>query len=412
MQTGRGLLIVGGGHAGSELAMLARQGGWDGRIVLLTDEAILPYQRPPLSKAYLSGVTSLEAIQLRPVAAYEIAKVELKLGTRVEAIEPGHHRVKLSDGAELSYDKLAWCAGGRPRPLSCVGLNQRDPPANLFYLRSVADANSLRAHLHKGVRLAVIGGGYIGLEVAASARALGAEVTVLEAQSRVLARVAGPDVSRFYERVHEQEGVDIRTGVVLDEVHCERDRIVGVRLADGTTLRADLFVAGVGMIPNIEPAIRAGFASAEGIVVDSLSRTSEEDIVAAGDCTVQQHAIYDRSLRIESVPNALEQARAAASWLCGKPVPNRSVPWFWSDQYDMKLQMAGLSNGYDQCVIRGDIDGRSFSAFYLAGERLLAVDAVNKPMDFMQVKRALAGPVNVRAEALSDERIPLKEALS
>lgn len=392
--------------------MLVRQGGWDGRIVLLTDEAYLPYQRPPLSKAYLSGASSLEALRLRPAAAYDKAKIELKLGSRVESIDPGQHRVRLSDGAELGYDKLAWCAGGRPRPLSCGGFDQRDPPSNLFYLRSVADANRLRDHLYKGVRLAVIGGGYIGLEVAASARALGAEVTIFETQSRVLARVAGPEVSRFYERVHEREGVVIFTGVVLDEVYCERDRIVGIRLADGATLRADLFVAGVGMIPNVEPAIRAGFSSAEGIVVDSLSRTSEEDIVAAGDCTIQHHAIYDRSLRIESVPNALEQARAAASWLCGRPVPNRSVPWFWSDQYEMKLQTAGLSNGYDHCVIRGDVDSRSFSAFYLAGERLLAVDAVNRPMDFMQVKRALAGTVNVSVEALRDERIPLKEAFS
>jgi 3-phenylpropionate/trans-cinnamate dioxygenase ferredoxin reductase subunit len=275
----------------------------------------------------------------------------------------------------------------------------------------LADADGVRASLHPGARVVVIGGGYVGLEVAASARGIGAEVTVLEAQSRVLARVAGAEVSHFYARVHREAGVTILTDVGIARVDCEDDRIVCVHGTDGQRLRADLVIAGVGMVPNIEPAQAAGLAVGAGIEVDDLSRTLDPDIVAAGDCTLQHHALYDRHMRLESVPNALEQARAAASWLCGKPRPNRSVPWFWSDQYDLKLQMAGLSLGYDRCVLRGHPSGRSFCAFYLRGDQLLAVDAVNRPAEFMLVRRALAHGVTADPRRLTDETMPLKELL-
>lgn len=404
-----GLLIVGAGHAGSELAVAARQGGWAGRIVLLGDERVVPYQRPPLSKAYLLGKSDVEALALRPAAAYHAARVDLLQGARLAAIDRAARTVRLVDGATLRYDKLALCTGGRPRPFVCEGIDAQNPPVNLFYLRTLADADGIRASLGPDAHLVVVGGGYVGLEVAASARGLGARVTVIEAQPRVLARVAGVEVSRFYESVHRDAGVEILTGVGVERVTCEGGRIVAVQCSNGQRVAADLVVAGIGMLPNIEAAAAAGLAGEGGIPVDALARTADPDIVAAGDNTLQHHALYDRQLRLESVPNALEQARSAASWLCGKPKPNHSVPWFWSDQYDLKLQMAGLSQGHDRCVLRGDPAARSFCAFYLQGTRLLAIDAVNRPGEFMLTRRALAQPVVVEAEQLADEGVPLKE---
>lgn len=406
-----GLLIVGAGHAGSELAVAARQGGWPGRIVLAGEEFGVPYQRPPLSKAYLLGKSEVESLALRPASAYEAARVERLQGVRVAAIDRAARSIALADGASLQYDKLALCMGGRPRPLACDGIDPAQPPVNLFYLRTMADADGMRAQLQPGARVVVVGGGYVGLEVAASSRGQGALVTVLEAQPRVLARVAGPDVSSFYEAVHREAGVEILTGIGLARVECESGRIIAVHCSDGRRLPADLVVAGIGMLPNIEAARAAGLAEEGGIPVNDLSCTADPHIVAAGDCTLQMHALYARQLRLESVPNALEQARAAASWLCGKPKPNRSVPWFWSDQYDLKLQMAGLSQGYDRCIVRGNPAARNFCAFYLQGERLLAVDAVNRPGDFMQVRRALAQPVMVDVDRLSDESFALKDLL-
>lgn len=407
-----GLLIVGAGHAGGELALAARHGGWAGRIVLLGEEAGVPYQRPPLSKAYLLGKSGVEALALRPAAAYQAGRIDLREGARMVSIDRAGHTVTLADGVTLHYDKLALCTGGRPRLFVCEGLDPQHPPSNLFYLRTLADADGIRASLRPGAHLVVVGGGYVGLEVAASARGLGAHVTVIEAQPRVLARVAGPEVSRFYESVHREAGVEILTGIGIERVECEDGRIAAVHCSNGQRVPADLVVAGIGMLPNVEAASAAGLAGEGGIAVDELARTSDPDIVAAGDCTLQRHAIYERELRLESVPNALEQARAAASWLCGKPKPNRSVPWFWSDQYELKLQTAGLSHGHDRCVLRGDPRTRSFCAFYLQGARLLAVDAVNRPGDFMAARRALVQPVPVDADRLADEAQPLKELFS
>lgn len=406
------LLIVGAGHAGSELAMAARQGGLAGRIVLLGDEADLPYHRPPLSKAYLLGQSDLAALALRPAKTYADANIEWRAGARATQLDRAARLLTLADGTQFSYDKLALCTGGRPRPWHCEGMDLQRPPTNLAYLRTREDADRIRAQLTPRTRLVVVGGGYVGLEVAASARGLGAQVTVLEAQPRVLARVAGEQVSRFYEDVHRAEGVEVRTGTAIAGVVCEGGRITVVRCrhAEGAfDLPADLVVAGIGMLPNTELAQAAGLADANGIAVDELGRTADPHIVAAGDCTVQWHALYARQLRLESVPNALEQARAAASWLCGRPKPNHSVPWFWSDQYALKLQMAGLSQGFDACVVRGDPAARSFCAFYLQAGRLLAVDAVNRPAEFMQARRALAQPAVLDAARLADEGAPLKE---
>lgn len=405
------LLIVGAGHAGSELAVSARQNGWAGRITLLGDEPVLPYQRPPLSKAWLAGKVDAEGLLLRPRSAYEAAQVTLLSGARLQAIDRANRRITLADGASMYYDQLALCMGGRPRPLSCVGLAPGQRPGNLHYLRSMGDAEGIRAQLRPGARVLIIGGGYVGLEVAASARGLGAEVTLLELQPRVLARVAGPEVSAFYEGVHRAAGVDLRTGAELASVEVEGELIRTVVCRDGTRLAVDLVIAGLGMLPNVEAAQAAGLAEEGGIPVDELSRTRDPHVLAAGDGTLQFNSLYGRELRIESVPNALEQARAAASWLGGKPKPHRAVPWFWSDQYGLKLQMVGLSQGHERCILRGDPVTQSFSAFYLAGDRLLAVDAVNRPADFVLAKRALAQVCRVDATRLADEAVPLKELL-
>jgi 3-phenylpropionate/trans-cinnamate dioxygenase ferredoxin reductase subunit len=411
-KSGGSLVIVGAGHAASELAITARQQGWAGAITILGDEPVPPYQRPPLSKAYLLGEVAAGDLGLRTPAAYDAAQIAIRCAARVVVLDRAVRAVTLADGSVLPYDKLAWCAGGRPRPLVCDGIDDRRPPSNILYLRSIADADRLRGAISPGGRIVVVGGGYVGLEVAASARKLGAEVTVIEAQKTLLARVAGPAVSAFYARVHRNAGVSILTDCSVLAVEVHGGAVTAVRCSDNRRLPADVVVVGIGMIANVDVPNAAGLGNETGIPVDDLSRTDDPDIVAAGDCTMQLHPLYDRPVRIESVPNALEQARAAASWLCGKPKPNRSVPWFWSDQYDLKLQMAGLSAGFDRCVVRGQVETGSFSAFYLHGPRLIAVDAINRPADFLMSRKLLAKPVLADAERLADDSVPLGAALT
>ncbi|MDQ2733411.1 MAG: FAD-dependent oxidoreductase [Pseudomonadota bacterium] len=406
------LLVVGAGNAGSELAVASRLAGWVGPIVMIGDESHLPYHRPPLSKAFLSGAATSESLTMRPVAAYEKAAVTLRLNTRVTAIDRAAKTVRLSDGSSLHYSKLALCTGGRPRILAGAGLPRDSTPPNLHVLRTQDDADAIRAGLGADVRLVIVGGGYIGLEVAASARQMGAIVTVLESQSRVLARVAGPVLSAFFEAVHQEEGVDIRCGVAVERFECDESGMVrAVVCRDGERIEVDSVVIGIGMLPNVELAEAAGLMVDGGIVVDEHSLTSDLDIVAAGDCTVHDHALYRRRVRLESVPNALEQARAAASGLCGKPKPNRSVPWFWSDQYELKLQMVGLSGGFEHCVLRGTPGSRHFIAFYVKGGVVIAADAVNRPADFMIAKKLVAAALPIHLAELSDESIPLKNML-
>ena len=406
------LIVIGAGHAGSELVISARQAGWDGSILLIGDEEGTPYHRPPLSKAYLAGQSTREAIALRPESAYERANVTRMQGTTVTAIDRQRHELVLGNGGEqLRYGKLALCTGGRPRPYVCDGMNPGRAPDNLLYLRSAADADRLRAWLSPTCRMLVVGAGYVGLEVAAAARASGAKVTVLEAEGRVLARVAGVALSSFYEAEHRKQGVEIRTGVRIASVVCEGNAITAVCLDNGDRLDVDVVVAGIGMLPNTGLAFDSGLGRMEGIPVNENGQTLDPDIFAAGDCTLYTHPMYGREVRIESVPNALEQARAVAGSLCGKPKPYTAIPWFWSDQYDLKLQMAGLSHGHDLCVLRGDPSSRSFCAFYLKGNRLLAIDAVNRPADFMLTRRAMARPQRVDPARLGDESHPLKEQL-
>jgi 3-phenylpropionate/trans-cinnamate dioxygenase ferredoxin reductase component len=410
------LLIVGAGNAGAELAIAARTNGWVGAITLIGNETHLPYHRPPLSKAYLSGKADADSLSMRPTQAYAKAGVTLRLGMHVCGIDRKAKQLRLAGSDALEYTTLALCLGARARPIQLDGLDGSQPPINLHYLRSRDDADAIRTSMSPDCRLVVIGGGYVGLEVAASARALGAQVTILEAQPHVLARVTGPEVSAFYEGVHREAGVDLRTGVSLARIECDADApgrsvVRAVVTTDEVRFAADVLVVGVGGIPNVELAQAAGLAVDGGIIVNEFAQTSDLHIYAAGDCTLHPSAIYGRRLRLESVPNALEQARAAAASICGKPKAYDSVPWFWSDQYELKLQMAGLSQGFDRFVLRGSMAARSFVAFYLREGRLLAADAVNRPGDFMVAKRLVATQGIIEADKLSDESIPLKSLL-
>ena len=411
------LLVVGAGHAGAELALAARQAGWRGPIRLLGEETELPYHRPPLSKAYLHGEASRESLNLRAQATYDNAAITLDLGAHAIAVDAKAKRVQLADGRSLDYAQLALCTGGRPRPLVVDGLPAGHAPCNLHYLRTLAHTNAIRAGLVPGARLVIVGGGYVGLELAASAIKLGAQVTVLEAMPHVLARVTGPEVAHFYESVHRAAGVTLLTNFAVarvqrapsaDEAGAAIAALVGT---DGREIPADLVVVGIGMLPNVALAESAGLALDGGVVVDEASRTSDPHILAAGDCTVHHSTLYQRRLRLESVPNALEQARGAAAGLCGKAPPVRGAPWFWSDQYDLKLQMVGLSQGYDACVVRGDMAERKFVAFYLRDGVVIAADAVNCAGDFILAKRLVGASARVDAAALADASAPLKALL-
>jgi len=412
MRSNELLVVMGAGHAGAELAVQAREGGWSGRIALVGDEPALPYHRPPLSKAYLGGAASLEALALKSRAAYDKAGVDLMLGRRVAEVDRTAARLRFEDGHAMDYAHLAFATGGRPRrlPAAAAGADAAD---NFHYLRTLADVDRIRPRFVAGARLAIVGGGYVGLEVAAVAVKHGLKVTVLEAAPRVLARVTAPRVSSFYEQVHREAGVDVRTGVQVDgfDLDAEGRTVTWVHCDDGERIACDLVIAGIGLVPNTELAAAAGIAVDDGILIDAASRSSDPAIVAAGDCTRFHSALYDRSIRLESVPNALEQARCAAAAVNGKERLHDGVPWFWSDQYELKLKMVGLSQGYDRLLLRGSPEQRSFSAFYLKGDRVLAVDTVNRVPEFMLAKRLVAERIAVDADRLADDGVPLKNLL-
>lgn len=402
--------IVGAGHAGGELAFSLRQQGSTAAITIVGEEAHLPYQRPPLSKAFLKGDVEPSALYLRQQAAFEKANIGLLLSRRVERIERAAKKLIFDDGREATYSKLALTTGGRARHLTISQAAQAERARNFHYLRSIDDVIAIRARFEAGKRLVIIGGGYVGLEVAASAIARDLNVTILEALPRVLARVTAPQLSAFYERVHRNAGVDLRTSVEVTglDFNAEGDMVTAVHCTGGVVLPADLVIVGIGQLPNTELAQAAGLDVDNGIVVDELAVTSDPDIVAAGDCTNHPSVFCGRRLRLESVPNAVEQSRVAAATLAGKPRTYDAVPWFWSDQYDLKLQMTGLSHGYDQFVLRGSMDNKTFAAFYLKNGRLIACDAVNRAQEFMVAKRMVAACMTFDAAALADETVPLK----
>lgn len=383
-------VIVGASHAGAQLAGNLRREGWSGEIVLIGDEAGLPYHRPPLSKAYLAGRSGLDDLLIRGADFYEKQNIRLVNAT-VEAIDRSAKRVSLSTRDTLAYTKLALCVGARARRLRTPGA---DFPG-IHYLRTAADVELIRAAAVPGCRVVIVGGGYIGLETAASLCSLGMNVTVLEATERVLERVTAPEVSAFYTRIHRGEGVEIRTHALV-EAFSGNGRVQEVVLIGGESIPADLVIVGVGVVPNTELAAAAGLFIDNGIVIDDQARTGDPDIVAAGDCTSHTMARYGSRIRLECVPSASEQAKIAAASICGKYSSIAALPWFWSDQYDLKLQIAGLNTGYDEVVLSGDPSrDRDFSCFYFRDSELIAADCVNRPRDFMFSKRAISHQLRV-----------------
>ncbi|WP_353403112.1 NAD(P)/FAD-dependent oxidoreductase [Duganella hordei] len=381
-------IILGGGHAGAQLATSLRQQGWRGAITMVSQESVPPYQRPPLSKGYLAGELGFDQLLIKSAQAYETADIQLKLGVRAERIERQSRQVHLANGEVLRYTDLALTLGAQVRRLRVPGSDLD----GVFHLHTVADLERIKAHIASGAKrnAVIIGGGYIGLETAAVLSKLGMQVTVLEAMPRLLQRVTTADVAGFYERLHAEEGVTILCNRTVNALLGQRD-VEAVVCEGGETLRADLVIVGIGVTPHTDLAAAAGLTTNHGIVVDEFAQTSDPRIVAAGDCTEFFGVKYGRMIHLQSVPNAMGQAACAAATLCGKPVAYQAQPWFWSDQYDVKLQMAGLSQGHDQVVVRGDHrTGRSFSVYYLAAGKLIALDCVNQPKEFMQGKKMIA----------------------
>lgn len=400
------VVIIGASHAGAAAIHELRQSGWQGRITLIGDEPQLPYQRPPLSKALLSGEKTADELLIRPAAYYQGQGVETRLGRKVTKIDRVARQVRLGETA-LHYDKLILATGARARSLPVAGHDL----GGVHLLRDLADVARLQADLPKAKRAVIIGGGYIGLETAASLRKLGLEVVIIEAMERVLQRVTAPETSSFYSRIHREEGIEILTRTGVAKLSGDT-RVRAVLCADGREIPADLVVVGIGVTPATELAVAAGLEVQDGVLVDHQALSSDPDIYAIGDCARHFSALYQYSHRLESVQNAMDQARAAAASICGKPAPAVALPWFWSDQFDVKLQIAGLQQGYDQVVLRGQADqGRSFAAFYLRQGRLLAVDAVNRPKEFMAAKRVIPMGISPDPNALADETIDIREAL-
>ncbi|MDZ7827623.1 MAG: FAD-dependent oxidoreductase [Gammaproteobacteria bacterium] len=400
------IVVVGAGQGAGQLVASLRQEKYEGEILLIGDEPYLPYQRPPLSKTYLSGELELPRVLVRPEKFYADKNIETRLGTRVTAIDRDARTVTLDDGSVVEWSQLVLATGSHARRLNLPGIEL----PGVHYLRTIEDVDAIRADLGEGRRLVIIGGGYIGLEVAAVARKLGMDVTVLEMEDRILARVTTEEMSAYYTKVHTEHGVDIRTRAAATEILGE-DRVTGVKCTDGTELEADAVIVGVGILPTTELAEAAGLECDNGIVVDDHCRTSDPDIYAIGDCSNHPSELLGRRLRLESVPNAMDQARVVAKNLTGTDASYNAVPWFWSDQYDLKLQMVGFSAEADEQVVRGDPDTGSFARFYLRDGVVIAVDAVNRPKEFMVSKQLVANRARVDAGRLADESVDVKELI-
>lgn len=399
------IVIAGAGQAAAQAAQSLRQGGFGGTLTIVGDEPVLPYQRPPLSKAYMKGEFEEERLYFKPAAWYEDQKIEVLLGTRATQIDRGKKRLLLSHGAELPYDALILATGSRPRKLTCAGADL----AGVHDLRTLADVERIRPTMVAGRSLVIIGAGYIGLEAAAVARQMGLSVTVLEMAPRVLARVTSPVISEFYTAEHRRQGVTILTSAQLSHLQGDGGKVTGAVLADGTVLAADMVLSGIGILPNDDLARDAGIACSNGILVDRDARTSDPDVFAAGDCASRPLVHYGREGRLESVHNAIEQGKLAAAAILGQARPAEDCPWFWSDQYDLKLQIAGLSQGYDTHVVRGDPASRKFAVFYLRNQTLIAVDAVNSPPEFLASKKLIMSGAKLASDILGDTSTPMKD---
>lgn len=399
------VLIVGAGHGGAQAAVALRQHNFEGSIGLLGDEPDPPYERPPLSKEYFSGEKTFERILIRPATFWGDRNVDLLLNRRVATVDADAHHVTLTDGSRISYGKLIWATGGPPRRIACPGSDL----TGVHGVRTRGDADAMLAEIKGVEQVVVIGGGYIGLEAAAVLAKFGKQVTVLEALDRVLARVAGEPLSRFYEGEHRAHGVDVRLNVTVTALEGENGRVTGVRLGDGALLPAQMVIVGIGIIPAVEPLIAAGAKGTNGVDVDEFCQTSLPDVYAIGDCAAHVNGFAAGAMiRLESVQNANDQATTAVKAIMGQPQPYHAVPWFWSNQYDLRLQTVGLSTGFDEVIQRGDPANRSFSIVYLRSGKVIALDCVNATKDYVQGRALVTGGVSAPRDQLADPEVPLK----
>jgi len=400
----KNVVIIGAGHGAGQVVASLRQKKFAGKITLIGEEPWYPYQRPPLSKKFLAGELPAERLYFKPESFYDEPNTSVHLETRVVSIDRDKHQVTTADAQHFAYDYLVIATGSRPRKLDIPGSEL----AGVHYLRGIDDVDAIRQDMGEGRRVAIIGAGYIGLEVAAVAARLDQNVTVVEMESRVMSRVVSPELSAFYQGVHAGNGVDLRLSTGVQGLS-GTDHVDGVILDTGEILPTDMVVVGIGIVPNIELAIDCGLDVANGIVVDDHCRTSDSRIFSIGDCTWHPNKLLGTELRLESVHNALEQAKTAAGNICGEDLGYAQVPWFWSDQYELKLQIAGLSQGYDQVVIRGNPEQRSFACLYLREGQLISIDAVNAPKDFVQSKALIAAHARIDPVVLADVDIQLKD---
>jgi 3-phenylpropionate/trans-cinnamate dioxygenase ferredoxin reductase subunit len=399
-----GVIIVGGGQGGYQAAASLRTEGYEGSVTIVSEEPHIPYQRPPLSKAFVLGKQDVDRLQLRPEPYFSERNIELLLGERVDRIDREASSVRLSTGGTRSYDWLVLATGASNRKLSIPGATLD----GVCYLRTLDEARDIKSRLDAAKNVVVIGGGFIGLEIAATARILGKQVTVLEALPRLMARAVAPVLSQYFLDSHREKGVEVRLNVSATEIR-GHGNVTGVALPDGAVLPADLVVIGIGVVPNIDLGRDAGLAIANGIMADEFLRTSDPKIFAIGDCADYPSAFAGARLRLESVQNAVDHAVAVARTITGKPAPYNAVPWFWSDQFEIRLQMAGISTGFDQSVMRGTLQSRKFSVFYFAGSKLIGVDSVNRPADHLAGRKLIGAGKSVTPEQAADESFPLKD---
>ena len=401
------VVIVGSGHGGAQAAIALRQNGHEGSILMVSRDRNPPYERPPLSKDYLAGEKPFERIQIRPEQFWADKGIELRLGRNVNAIDPVAHELTLSDDTQIGYGKLIWAAGGDARRLSCNGSDL----AGIHYVRTRRDVDTLREELAAGAsRAVIIGAGYIGLEAAAVLRKLGCQVTVIEMLDRVLARVAGPDLARFYAAYHRAQGVDLRLSTGVETIEGADGRVAGVVTDSGERIACDVIVAGIGIVPSVGPLIAAGAAGSNGVDVDSFCRTTLDDVYAIGDCASHANPFADNQvIRLESVQNANDMATVAAKAITGDKQAYEAVPWFWSNQYDLRLQTVGLSLGYDATVLRGDPAQNRFSVIYLSEGKVIALDCVNSTKDYVQGRKLVLDRAEIDPDLLADSDVPLKE---
>jgi 3-phenylpropionate/trans-cinnamate dioxygenase ferredoxin reductase subunit len=402
------VIIVGSGHGGAQAAIALRQHGFEGSILMLGRDSNPPYERPPLSKEYLAREKPFERILIRPEQFWAERDIALMPGAIVSAIDPAAHALTLASGESLTYGRLIWAAGGDPRWLSCPGAELR----GVHCVRDRHDADAIMAGLDAGARtVVVVGGGYIGLEAAAVLVKLGCKVTLLELQPRLLSRVAGEELAAFNAAEHRAHGVDIRLETGVESIEGE-DRVTGVKLSSGEVLPADMVVVGIGIVPAVGPLVLAGAAGANGVDIDEYCRTSLDDIYAIGDCAAHANPHAQGAvIRIESVQNATDMATVAAKAICGDPQPYRAMPWFWSNQYDLRLQTVGLSLDHDAAILRGDPGTRSFSVVYLRGGKVIALDCVNATKDYVQGRKLIEAAIAVTPEQVADAQVPLKDLL-